>query len=117
VVSSSGSTPAAIEAAAAAREMGLLTIGLTGSGNDNQLIAHLDHVLLTGVPRRDATVQIGGEMMSPQSTVAGAVLLHCLFAETEALREQSDVLVSVAVDCGDSRNRALVERYPHLAPR
>lgn len=116
VVSSSGRTPAVIEAAAAARALGLLTIGLTGSRSDNPLIAHLDHALVTGVPRRDAAVEIGGETMSPQSTVAGAVLLHCLFAETEARRRQSDVLVSVALDDGEAHNRALLERYPHLAP-
>lgn len=116
VVSSSGHTPAAIEAATAAREMGLLTIGITGVSKGNPLMAHLDHALLTGVSRRDASVSIGVQMMSPQSTVAGAVLLHCLFAETEALRRQRSVLVSVNLDDGEARNRALIERYPHLVP-
>ena len=68
VVSSSGHTPAAIEAATAAREMGLLTIGITGVSKGNPLMAHLDHALLTGVSRRDASVRIGVQMMSPQST-------------------------------------------------
>jgi uncharacterized phosphosugar-binding protein len=117
VVSSSGRTPVAIEAAAAAREMGLLTIGITGRSSGNPLIAHLDHALLTGVARRDAAVKIGGEMMGPQSTVAGVVLLHCLFAETESRRQQSDVFISVALEDGESHNRALTERYPHLDPR
>jgi uncharacterized phosphosugar-binding protein len=116
VVSASGRTPVAIEAAAAAREIGLLTIGISSSSDDNPLIAHLDHVLLTGVPRGDAAVRIGGEMMGPQSTIAGVALLHCLFAETEARRAQRAVLVSVALDESESHNRALIARYPHLAP-
>ncbi len=116
VVSSSGRTPVAIEAAVEAREMGLLTIGVTSDSRGNLLTAHLDHALLTGVSRGDASVRIGDQMMSPQSTVAGVVLLHCLFAETEALRTQSGVLVSVNLDDGEARNRALIERYPHLAP-
>ena len=98
VVSSSGRTPVTIEAATAAREVGLLTIGVTADSRDNLLMAHLDHALLTGVARGDASVRIGDRMMSPQSTVAGVVLLHCLFAETEALRRQSGVLVSVNLD-------------------
>jgi uncharacterized phosphosugar-binding protein len=114
VVSSSGRTPVAIEAATAAREVGLLTIGVTGGSGGNLLMAHIDHALLTGVARGDASVRIGDRMMSPQSTVAGVVLLHCLFAETEALRSQSGVLVSVNLDDGEARNRALIERYPHL---
>jgi uncharacterized phosphosugar-binding protein len=116
VVSSSGRTPVAIEAATAAREVGLLTIGVTGVSRGNLLMAHLDHALLTGVSRGDASVRIGDQMMSPQSTVAGVVLLHCLFAETEALWNQSGVLVSVNLDDGEARNRALIERYPHLVP-
>jgi uncharacterized phosphosugar-binding protein len=117
VVSSSGRTPAAVEAAAAAREMGLLTIGITGQSSENLLIAHLDHALLTGVTRGDAEVPIGDAMMAPQSTVAGDVLVHCLFAETEARRQRSAVLMSVALDGGEAHNRALIERYPHLNPR
>ena len=89
VVSSSGRTPVAIEAAVEAREMGLLTIGVTGDSGGNLLTAHLDHALLTGVSRGDASVRIGDQMMSPQSTVAGVVLLHCLFADTEALRSRA----------------------------
>lgn len=114
VVSSSGRTPVAVEAAAAAREMGLLTIGVTGDSIGNLLMAHLDHALLTGVSRGDASVRIRDRMMSPQSTVAGVVLLHCLFAETEARRDESGVLVSVNLDDGEARNRVLIERYPHL---
>jgi uncharacterized phosphosugar-binding protein len=116
VVSSSGRTPVAVEAGTAAREAGLLTIGVTGISRGNLLMAHLDHALLTGVSRGDASVRVGDQMMSPQSTVAGVVLLHCLFAETEALRSQSGVLVSVNLDDGEARNRALIERYPHLVP-
>lgn len=116
VVSSSGRTPVAIQAATAAREVGLLTIGVTGDSRGNLLMSHLDHALLTGVSRGDASVWIGDQMMSPQSTVAGVVLLHCLFAETEALRSQRGVLVSVDLDDGEARNRALIERYPHLVP-
>ena len=54
----------------------------------------------------------------PQANVlyAGVVLLHCLFAETEARREQSAVLISVALDAAEAHNRALTERYPHLDP-
>src|SRR4029077_2102119 len=110
-------TPVAIEAAAAAHELRLLTIGITGSTTGNLLMAHLDHALLTGVSLGDASVVIGDQMMSPQSTVAGAVLLHCLFAETEARRSQSGILVSVNLDDCETRNRALIERYPHLAPQ
>ncbi len=116
VVSASGRTPVAIEAAAAARDMGLLTIGITSRSSDNPLIAHLDHALVTGVSRGDAAVRIGDEMMGPQSTVAGVVLLHCLLAETEACRQKSAVLVSVALEDGEAHNRALIARYPHLAP-
>jgi uncharacterized phosphosugar-binding protein len=116
VVSSSGRTPAAIEAATAARELGLLTIGITGARSGNLLMAHLDHALLTGVSCRDASVRIGDQMMSPQSTVAGVVLLHCLFAETEARRHVRSILVSVNLDDGEARNRPLTERYPHLVP-
>lgn len=117
VVSSSGRTPVAVEAAAASREMGLLTIGITGRSSGNPLLAHLDHALLTGVARGDAAVKIGGEVMGPQSTVAGTVLLHCLFAETEALRAQSAILASVDIDDGEVHNRSLIARYPHLDPR
>jgi uncharacterized phosphosugar-binding protein len=116
VVSSSGRTPVVIEAAAAARAMGLLTIGITGRSSGNPLLAHLDHALLTGVARGDATVTIGGEMMGPQSTVAGAVVLHCLFAETEALRPNGAVLASVDLEDGEAHNRSLIARYPHLDP-
>ena len=116
MVSSSGRTPVAIQAATAAREVGLLTIGVTGDSRGNLLMSHLDHALLTGVSRGDASVWIGDQMMSPQSTVAGVVMLHCLFAETEALRSQRGVLVSVNLDDGEARNRALIERYPHLVP-
>jgi uncharacterized phosphosugar-binding protein len=117
VVSSSGRTPVAIEAAAASRELGLLTIGITGRSNGNPLLAHLDHALLTGVARGDAAVKIGGEVMGPQSTVAGAVLLHCLFAETEALRPHNVILASVDLEDGEAHNRSLITRYPHLDPR
>jgi uncharacterized phosphosugar-binding protein len=116
VVSASGRTPVAIEAAVAAREIGLLTIGITSRSSNNALIAHLDHVLLTGVSPGDAAVRIGGEMMGPQSTVAGVALLHCLFAETEARRPQRSVLMSVVLEDGESHNQTLIARYPHLTP-
>jgi uncharacterized phosphosugar-binding protein len=53
--------------------------------------------------------------MAPVSTVVGAVMLHALLAETEELLGGASVLVSNNVDGGDQHNRAIIERYPHLA--
>ncbi len=114
VVSTSGHTAAVAEAARLARAAGLLTIALTARQEGNPLVAVCDHVLCSGVASTDAAVDVDGTLMAPQSTVAGAVLLHALLAETEARRPERAVLVSVNLEGGVARNRSLLRRYPHL---
>ena len=117
VVSSSGRNAVPVEAAAAARAAGLLTIAITSRGPGNRLAPAVEHVLDSGVPAGDATVPVGGARMGPISTVVGAVLLHALLAETETLLGCGSVLISNNVEGGDAHNAALIVRYPHLAGR
>jgi uncharacterized phosphosugar-binding protein len=116
VVSSSGRNAVPVEAAQAAAAAGLLTIAITSRGPGNRLAGAVEHVLDSEVPPGDATVPVGRARMAPVSTVAGAVLLHGLLAETEALLGGDSVLISNNVDGGDRHNAALIARYPHLAP-
>lgn len=116
VVSTSGVNAVPVEAAARARERGLLTIAITARGPRNRLATLVDHVLDTGAPAGDASVLVAGQAMAPLSTVAGAVLLHALLAETERLLGGGNVLASVNVPDRDDHNRALLARYPHLQP-
>ncbi len=113
VVSASGESIASVEAAETARPLGLLTIALTRSRRSS-LARGADHVLESGVAAGDAGLEIHGVPMVPQSTVAGAVLLHALLAATEALRAQTACLTSVHIEGGGARNAALLARYPHL---
>jgi len=115
VVSTSGRTAVAVEAAEAGRGLGLLTLALTARHHDCPLAAAADHVLATGVPGGDAATEVGGVMMAPQSTVRGVVLLHALLAATEALRSAREVLVTDKTPAGAIHNRELLRRYPHLA--
>jgi uncharacterized phosphosugar-binding protein len=115
IISSGGRNAVPIEAAIAAREAGILTIALTSDAG-NPLAGLVDHALITNVPRGDATVPVGEATMAPMSTVAGAVLLHALFAETETRLDQGTVLISANVEGGEEHNAALMLRYPHLRP-
>jgi uncharacterized phosphosugar-binding protein len=115
VVSSSGRNAVPVEAAQAGRRAGLLTIAITAVAPGNRLAAAVEHVLDSRVPAGDASVEVCGVRMAPVSTVAGAVLLHALLAETEHRLGGGSVLVSNNVDGGDDHNRAIIERYPHLA--
>ena len=116
VVSTSGRNAVPVEAAKAARDRGMLTIAITARRPENRLVAAADHVLDTGVPEGDASVDVEGERMAPVSTVAATVLLHCLLAETEARVGGGAVVSSVNVDGGDTRNADVLARYPHLRP-
>jgi uncharacterized phosphosugar-binding protein len=116
VVSSSGRNAVPVEAAQAADAAGLLTIAITSRTPGNRLAAAVGHVLDSGVPSGDAAVPVGAARMGPLSTVVGAVLLHALLAETEALLGGASVLISNNVDGGDGHNAALIARYPHLLP-
>jgi len=117
IVSSSGRNAVPVEAAEAAAGRGLLTIAITSRSPGNLLAAAVDHVLDTGVPAGDAAVEVGPARMGPLSTVLGAVLLHGLLAETEAILGGDSVLISNNVDGGDRHNAALIARHPHLAGR
>jgi uncharacterized phosphosugar-binding protein len=117
VVSSSGRNAVPVEAAAAARAAGLLTIAITSRSPGNRLAEAAEHVLDNGVPPGDAVVPVGEVRMGPLSTAVGAVLLHALLAETEALLGGGSVLVSNNVEGGDRHNAALIDRYPHLSGR
>ena len=114
VISSGGRNAVPIEAALTAREAGLLTLALTSGGRGNRLVELVDHALVTKVPSGDAVVQVGDALMTPLSTVTGAVLLHALLAETEARLSDAAVLVSVNVEGGEAHNQSLMQRYPHL---
>jgi uncharacterized phosphosugar-binding protein len=116
VVSSSGRNAAPVEAAEAAQVAGLLTIAITSPSPGNRLAAAAEHVIDNAVPPGDASVVVGDVRMGPVSTVAGAVLLHALLAETEAALGSGEVLVSNNVEGGDARNAALIARHPHLRP-
>ena len=116
VVSTAGVNPVPLEAAARARERGLVTIAITARGPSNRLATLVDHVLDTGAPAGDASVMVAGQAMAPISTVAGAVLLHALLVETERLLGGGNVLASVNVPDGDDHNSRLLARYPHLQP-
>lgn len=116
VVSTSGRNAVPVEAAKAARDRGMLTIAITARSPVNRLAAASYHVLDTAVPEGDASIDVAGERMAPLSTVAAAVLLHCLLAETEARLGGGAVLSSVNVDGGEARNARHVARYPHLRP-
>jgi len=116
VVSSSGRNAVPVEAARSAAAAGLVTIAITGRSPGNRLAAAVDHVLDTAVPPGDASVPVGAVRMGPVSTVAGAVLLHALLAEAEAVLGTGEVLVSNNVEDGDRRNAHLLDRYPHLSP-
>ncbi|HEY7202506.1 MAG TPA: sugar isomerase domain-containing protein [Candidatus Dormibacteraeota bacterium] len=116
VVSSSGRNAVPVEAAEAAAAAGLLTIAITSRGPGNRLAAAVAHVLDSAVPPGDAVVPVGAARMAPVSTVAGAVLLHALLAETESRLGGANVLISNNVEGGDAHNAALIARYPHLAP-
>jgi uncharacterized phosphosugar-binding protein len=115
IISTGGRNAVPVEAATAAREAGILTIGLTSAAT-TPLAEVVDHALISSVPRGDAVVEIGGARMAPMSTVAGAVLLHALFAETEARLGTSSVLVSASLEGADESNAAILRRYPHLRP-
>jgi uncharacterized phosphosugar-binding protein len=115
VVSTSGRNAVPVEAAEAGRATGLLTIAITSAAPGNRLAAAVEYVLDSRVPAGDAAVAVGEARMGPVSTVAGAVLLHALLAETEELLGARSVLVSNNVEGGDRHNRDIIERYPHLA--
>lgn len=115
VVSTSGRNAVPVEAASAAAAAGLLTIAITSRSPGNRLAGAVEHVLDSAVPPGDAVVPVGAVRMGPVSTVVGAVLLHGLLAETEALLGGEHVLISNNVDGGDEHNAALIARYPHLA--
>ena len=115
VVSASGLTPVAVEAAEAARGRGLLILALTARRDDSPLAAVSDHVLASGATAGDATTEVCGTMMAPQSTVRGVVLLHALLAATEALRSAREVLLPEKMAGGPLHNRELLRRYPQLA--
>jgi uncharacterized phosphosugar-binding protein len=114
VVSNSGRNAVPVEAAEAARAAGLVTIAITSRAPSNRLAEVADHVLDTAIPAGDATVAVGQVRMAPLSTIVGAVLLHALLVETEAMLGGGDVLVSNNVDGGYARNETLLDRYPHL---
>lgn len=116
VVSTSGRNAVPVEAAESAAAAGLLTIAITSRAPGNRLAAAVAHVLDSAVPPGDAVVPVGGVRMGPVSTVAGAVLLHGLLAETETLLGGGHVLISNNVEGGDRHNAALIARFPHLAP-
>jgi uncharacterized phosphosugar-binding protein len=116
VISTSGRNAVPVQAAEAAAEAGLLTIAITSRGPGNRLAGAAAHVLDSAVPPGDAAVPVGPARMAPVSTVTGAVLLHALLAETEALLGGDSVLISNNVEGGDRHNAALIARYPHLAP-
>jgi uncharacterized phosphosugar-binding protein len=115
VISSSGRNAVPVEAAEAGQRAGMLTIAITSLAPGNRLAAAVEHVLDNRVPPGDASVDVGTARMAPVSTVVGAVMLHALLAETEELLGGASVLVSNNVDGGDRHNRAIIERYPHLA--
>lgn len=116
VVSTSGRNAVPVEAALTAAEAGMVTIAITSRSPGNRLAAAVEHVLDTAVPPGDASVPVGAVRMGPVSTVAGAVLLHALLAETEAVLGTGEVLASNNVEDGDRRNARLLARYPHLTP-
>jgi uncharacterized phosphosugar-binding protein len=105
----------AVEAAEAARGRGLLILALTARRDDSPLAAVSDHVLASGATAGDATTEVCGTMMAPQSTVRGVVLLHALLAATEALRSAREVLLPEKMAGGPLHNRELLRRYPQLA--
>jgi len=116
VISSSGRNAAPVEAAEAARAAGMLTIAITSRAPGNRLAEAAEHVLESCVPPGDAVVSVGEVRMGPVSTVAGAVLLHALLAETEGALGTGEVLVSNNIEGGDERNAALIARHSHLRP-
>ncbi len=115
-MAASGRNAAPVEAAEAARAAGLLTIAITSPSPGNRLAEAAEHVIDNAVPPGDASVTVGGVRMGPVSTVAGAVLLHALLAETEAVLGSGEVLVSNNIEGGDRHNAALIARHPHLRP-
>ncbi len=127
VVSNSGRNAVPVEMALEAKERGLRVIALSSReyakksnprhSSGQRLIDIADMVLDNATPFGDALLDYGSTRAVPGSTVAGALVLNSVLAETlHMLQEEGrelPVYKSGNIDGADVENKKTMEKYRH----
>ena len=124
ITSTSGRNAVVVDMAAAAREQGISTIGITSLAytegvesrhpSGRKLVDLCDVVIDNGAPYGDAAIEVAGfpQKIGPVSSVTGCAIVNALVAEVVdrlvKLGVDPPVFVSANVDGGDEYNARLM---------
>lgn len=125
VFSNSGRNPVPIEVAFSAREKGLKVMAVTSIDYSSQtesrhesgkrLFEIADLVLDNQTPYGDALLDYGEIKAVPGSTIAAALIINSIIAETlfqlKEKNEELPVFLSGNIDKADKHNRRMIEKY------
>jgi uncharacterized phosphosugar-binding protein len=129
IASTSGRNPVVVDAALAARDLGVQIVGITSfaytqhvssrHASGKKLVDLCDVAIDNGAPAGDAVVEVPGfpQKVSPLSTVTGCAIVNALVAETVALLVargiEPPVFISANLDGGDEHNARLLAANRH----
>ncbi len=129
IASTSGRNPVVVDAALAARDLGVQIVGITSfaytqhvssrHSSGKKLVDLCDVAIDNGAPAGDAVVEVPGfpQKVSPLSTVTGCAIVNALVAETVALLVargiEPPVFISANLDGGDEHNARLLAANRH----